>query len=232
MTRPPRGTSQLALDLPHQPDYRAERFAVSEANASALALVNRWPRWRAGHLLLIGPRGSGKTHLASMWRERTGALSLEAGAVGARLKDVARGAAVLVEDCDHGVDEDGLFHLINRAAGDAGVTVLMTAGSPLDEWPVQLADLASRLAAAETAVLNEPDDALLRQVLEKLFQDRRTPLSRGVIEYLLVHMERSVDFARLLVGELDRAALARQGPVTRTLARDALAALSTPVEDT
>ncbi|MGY6531996.1 hypothetical protein [Glycocaulis sp.] len=219
-------TSQLALDLSLEPDYRAESFAVSEANASALALVNRWPRWRHGHLLLTGPAGSGKTHLAHMWRVRTGARFLDAGTLSKALPGVQRGASVIVEDCYAGLDEMGLFHLLNRAAGDSGISVLMTARQPGGGWHVGVPDLASRLAAAETAVLNEPDDALLRQVLEKLFRDRRTPLSPGVIDYILVRMERSVDFARALVARLDNAALAAKGPVTRTLAREMLAGLS------
>jgi len=217
---------QLALDLVLEPDYRAEAFAVSEANAAALALVNRWPRWRQGHLLLVGPAGSGKTHLSHMWSARTQAMSLDAAGLSESLTTVGRGVAVLVEDCDRGVDEDALFHLLNRAAGDAGVTVLMTASCAPDVWPVALPDLASRLRASETAVLHEPDDALLRQVMEKLFRDRRTPLSPGVLEYLLDRMERSVDFARNLVAWLDREALARKGPVTRTLAREGLTVLS------
>jgi len=70
------------------------------------------------------------------------------------------------------------------------------------------------------------DDALLRQVMEKLFRDKRTPLSPGVLEYLLDRMERSVDYARRLTAWLDREALARKGPVTRTLAREGLSVLS------
>jgi len=73
---------------------------------------------------------------------------------------------------------------------------------------------------------HEPDDALLRQVMEKLFRERRTPLGAGVIEYLLVRMERSIDHARELTAWLDRAALAQKKPVTRALAREGLAALS------
>ncbi len=228
-------TSQLALDLSLKPDYRAESFAVSEANASALALVNRWPRWRHGHLLLIGPAGSGKTHLAHMWRVRTGARFLEAESLSKALPGVQRGASVVVEDGDRGVDEMGLFHLLNRAAGDSGISVLLTSRQPAGDWPVSVPDLTSRLVAAETAVLTEPDDALLRQVLEKLFRDRRTPLSPGVIDFILLRMERSVDFARALVAGLDNAALAAKGPVTRTLAREMLAGLSsadTTLEDT
>lgn len=221
----PARPGQMALDLSLGPDYRPESFAVSEANASALALVNRWPRWRQGHLLLIGPAGSGKTHLAEMWRARTNARRLDRGAISESLNSVGRGANIMIEDADRGVDEEGLFHLINRAAGDAGVSVLITARAPVEAWPVALPDLVSRLTAAEAARLHEPDDALLRQVLEKLFRDRRTPLSAGVVEYILMRMERSVDFARRLTAMLDNAALARKGPVTRAMARQMLQAL-------
>lgn len=224
--QPVKRPGQLALDLTLEPDYRAEAFSVSEANASALALVNRWPRWRHGHLLLLGPPGSGKTHLSRMWIERTQAIELAAPDLTRGLSRVGRGAAVVVEDCDRDLDEDALFHLLNRAAGDSGVTALMTAARAPADWPVALPDLASRLIATETAVLHEPDDALLRQVMEKQFRDRRTPLSPGVLEYLLTRTDRSVEYVRGLVAWLDREALARKGPVTRTLAREALTALS------
>lgn len=219
-------SAQLALDLALEPDYSKDAYCVTEANAAAHRIVLRWPRWRYGHLLLVGPAGSGKTHLAGIWAERAKAARLDPTQLAGGLADVQRGAAVLLEDLHQGVEEDGLFHLLNRAAGDAGVTVLMTAAKPPVDWPVALPDLASRLTAAETAVLQEPDDALLRQVMEKLLRDRRTPITAGVLEYLLTRMDRSVDYARALVAWLDREALARKGPVTRTLAREGLAALS------
>ena len=222
MTRP----AQLALDLQLEPDYRPESYCVSEANAGALALVNRWPTWRQGHMLLVGPPGAGKTHLARIWADRAGALAIAPQRLEGALPRIGRGAAVLLEDVHDGVDEDALFHLLNRAAGDAGVTALITGVGGPESWPITLADLRSRLGAAEAAVLHEPDDALLRQVMEKLFRERRTPLGPGVIDYLLVRMERSIDHARALTAWLDRAALARKKPVTRTLAREGLAALS------
>lgn len=218
--------NQLALDLALPPDYRAEAYAVSESNRSAWALVQRWPRWRMGHLLLTGPSGSGKTHLALVWAARSRAQALDRTALSGALRQTGRGATLLVEDVHQGVDEPALFHLINRAAGDSGVTLLMTGAGAPEDWGVGLPDLQSRLNAAERAVLHEPDDALLRQVMEKLLRDRRTPITAGVLDYVLPRMERSVDFARVLVAWLDREALARKGPVTRTLAREGLEALS------
>ncbi|MFW6413627.1 MAG: hypothetical protein ACOC0V_05770 [Oceanicaulis sp.] len=218
--------SQLALDLQLPPDYRAESYAVSEANRAAHALIGRWPRWRQGHLLLTGPKGSGKTHLASVWIARARPVIVDRMEISDALRGAGRGAALLVEDVHLGVDEAGLFHLINRAAGDSGVTLLMTGAGAPEDWGVRLPDLVSRLRAAERAVLHEPDDALLRQVMEKLLRERRTPVSPGLLEYVLPRMERSVDHARALAAWLDREALARKGPVTRTLAREGLAALS------
>jgi chromosomal replication initiation ATPase DnaA len=219
--------TQLALDLALEPDYSEDAFCVTEANAAAQRIMLRWPRWRYGHVLLVGPPGSGKTHMARIWAAKAKARALDPITLSKALPGVKRGEAIVLEDLHNGVDEDGLFHLLNRAAGDAGVTVLMTASRPAADWPVSLPDLASRLVAAETAVLHEPDDDLLRQVMEKLLRDRRTPMTAGVLEYLLTRMDRSVDYARALVAWLDREALARKGPVTRTLAREGLAALST-----
>ena len=118
--------SQLALDLALAPDYSEAAFCITDANRVAYKAVQRWPQWRMGHLLLLGPPGSGKTHLARIWSARAGAVSLAPAKLGAELSQVQRGAAVLLEDAHEGVDQDGLFHLLNRAAGDAGVTHVMT----------------------------------------------------------------------------------------------------------
>lgn len=213
---------QLALDLTTEPDYRSESFAVSESNASALAIVNRWPDWRQHHLLLIGPRSSGKTHLATIWQTRSAAIRLNGQTLGKDIRQLESPGSILIEDIDRSVDETGLFHLLNRAASDEGPCVLMTGTGYPEQWNITLPDLASRLKASETAILSAPDDALLRQVLEKLFRDRRTPLGHGVINYLLPRMERSVEFARRLVIALDHAALSRKSPVSRQMAGDVL----------
>src|SRR5258707_5609392 len=63
--------TQLSIDLPHRPALGRADFLVSDCNAAALGWIERWPDWPARALVLHGPAGSGKTHLAQLWRERS-----------------------------------------------------------------------------------------------------------------------------------------------------------------
>ncbi len=65
--------SQLPLALAHPPQHGRDSFLPGRSNRAALALVERWPDWPAPIALLSGPAGSGKTHLAHIWAERSGA---------------------------------------------------------------------------------------------------------------------------------------------------------------
>lgn len=214
--------TQLVLDLPHREDFSAARFIAGDSNAEARAALARWRDWPKGALALVGPPGTGKSHLGAMWREETGAAAPGRARLPAFLDAAPSGRPVLVEDADQGVDEMALFHLLNRAATGACPAVLLTAQTAPGRWPVATPDLASRLKALAVAELREPDDAMLRRLLEKLFRDRQAPVTDGLIDYLLPRMERSVAAARRLVEALDRSALARRTPVTRAVARSVL----------
>ena len=213
---------QLPLSLPHRAAMTRADFLVGEANRAAIALIDAWPHWPAPVVLIVGPAGSGKTHLVEIWRTAAGAAVAPASAVGDVDAMVGNGA-VAVEDLHAGpLDEPALFHLINRAA-ERDTALLMTSR----KWPsalsLKLPDLASRLRAARPVELGEPDDSLLHQVLVKLFADRQLAVDPTVVEAIVLRMERSLNAASAIVAELDRAALAEGKAITRSLAVAALA---------
>jgi chromosomal replication initiation ATPase DnaA len=111
---PPR---QLALALNHAESFAREDFLVGPPNEEALALIERWPDWPDRIMLLIGPEGSGKSHLAAIWAEIAGARSVAARSIGAASLPAAFATgALVVEDLAEGrFDERALFHLINVA---------------------------------------------------------------------------------------------------------------------
>jgi chromosomal replication initiation ATPase DnaA len=218
---------QLAFDLGTRAGYARADFFASGTNARALAKVDDAQKWSQGKLLLIGPAGSGKTHLAHIWARDFGAILIKGGDVTqAGVAEAAlNGQSVAVDDADSvagdAMAQTGLFHLHNIVQA-AGARLLMTARMPVRDWGLTLADLASRIEAADAARLEPPDDALLSAVLVKLFADRQIAVAPPLIAYLVTRMERSVSGAADLVVRLDGAALASQRPVTRALAAEVL----------
>jgi len=214
---------QLAFDLPHPETYRRESFFVSPANAAALAAVEADAGWPGGKLVLVGPAGTGKTHLAHLWAAASGARLIAARQLRSdSLRDL--GPRVAVEDADEVAGEpaaeEALFHLHNLIL-PAG-RLLVTARTPPRDWGLRLPDLLSRMQAAGLARLDEPDDALLSAVLVKLFADRQIAVPVALIGWLVSRMERSIAAARDLVAQLDARALAEGRPVSRALAAELL----------
>lgn len=212
---------QLALDLRHDESFAREDFLVSPANAAALAMIERWPDWPARALALVGPEGSGKSHLAAIWAERSGARFLSARVLGEAnlMGALATGALVLEDVASSNFDQRALFHLLNLVREEEAF-VLMTASSSPAAWPIGLLDLASRLRAIPTVALEPPDGALLRGVLVKLFTDRQLDVDEGLIAFLLGRIGRSLSDAREAVATLDAEALRRGRAVNRALAAD------------
>jgi chromosomal replication initiation ATPase DnaA len=214
---------QLVLAFDHRQNFDRAEFLPGPGNAAALALIDRWPDWPSHAVALSGPRGAGKSHLAAIWAQAAGAITISAGAIEATAVPQALSAgALVIEDAgDGGLDEAAWFHLLNLAK-EQRAWVLMTARSPPASWLITLADLASRLRALPLATLAPPDDAMLRAVLVKQFADRQLAVDEALIRYLIERIERSYAAARQVVTELDRAALALKRPVNRALAGEIL----------
>lgn len=208
---------QLALSLPHRAALAREDFLVSSANEHAVALIDRWPAWLSPSLMLIGPPGSGKTHLAQVWRSMSGAALCRAEDVTVpAVPKLLNASALVVEDLPgRNLDETALFHLLNLGREEKSFLLLTSRLHPAG-WSLSLKDLASRLNAMPLAVVREPDDALLRGILVKLFNDRQIAVDEATVAYMLSHMERSAGAARAVVDLIDRRSLEEGAAVTRS----------------
>jgi chromosomal replication initiation ATPase DnaA len=209
---------QLRLSLGRQGLQSLDEFVRGPSNAAAVAAIAAWPTWQGGCLAVIGPKGSGKSHLARAWASAVGAVVIDP--LDPDVVAVA-GRPVLLEDADRGASTEGLFHLINLAARDGG-GLLLTARTRPATWPTALPDLRSRLNAFPVAEIEPPDDTVLEGVLRRFFRDRNIRPPEEVYPYLLARMGRSIPDAEAIVRRLDEAGEEGFRPVTRVLARQIL----------
>lgn len=224
-----RMTEQLKFDLTVRPALRREDFYVTPSNGVAVALIDGWREWPGGKLVLKGPKGSGKTHLAHVWAEASGARIVNA----AELPDISVAelaqTPLCIEDAEAAAgNEDAeahMFHLHNLVLSE-GHALLVTAVQEPARWNLQLPDLKSRMEGTQLVALNPPDDELLSAVLGKLFADRQLSPNPDVVPYLVRHAPRSFAAAQAIVARLDDMALGTGKPMSRDMARRALAGLN------
>ena len=214
---------QLAFVLPHAESLTRDNFLEGPANAAGIALVDAWPEWPNRIMLLVGPEGSGKSHLAAIWAEQAGARSTTAQALDpASVPGALATGALVVEDLRPAeVDERALFHLMNLAREDEAY-VLITARVAPASSRIELRDLRSRLRAVPVVTLLPPNDQLLRALIVKFCADRQLAVDETVVSYLATRIERSYAAARQAVELLDTEALRLGRPVTRALAAELL----------
>jgi len=212
---------QLALALPHQESFARDDFLDGPSNQAALTLLAAWPDWPGRAIMLVGPEGAGKSHLAAIWAEQAGARIASARllATGDVPASLATDALVLEDVAEGATDEAALFHLLNLAR-ERDAFLLITARTPPATWRLRVPDLASRLKALPVVTVTPPDEHLLRAVMVKLFSDRQIAPDAALLDYLMSRIERSFASVRMAVERLDGEALRRQRPVTRALASE------------
>lgn len=218
---------QLPFAFEARPAHGMADFVIGPPNETAVVWLDRWPEWPGPALVLTGPPASGKSHLCHVFQARAEAVyllseALTTEAVPDLLGDTR--AAILddaVFDAAAAVDEEALLHLYNVLAERGGHLLIASRRRP-SSWLVSLPDLASRLLAAPSVQLGEPDDRLLRAVLLKMFADRQLRPGDDAIEFLVRRIERSFRTARRMVEALDRAALAERRDLTVPFVREVL----------
>jgi chromosomal replication initiation ATPase DnaA len=217
-------TQQLPLLLPHDAAMGADDFLVTPCNSEAAAWIDKWPEWPTHGLIVTGLPGSGKTHLMSLWLQKTGGSVVAAD----DLIDITPPALMAETKCialdnanffaGNGLAEKQLFHLFNFVKENKGF-LLLTMATGAGQAGFELPDLRSRLLTLPVAALLPPDDELLEALIVKQFSDRQVAVDAGVVAYIASRAARDAASIRAIVQRLDLAALAEGCKITIPLAR-------------
>lgn len=218
-------SNQIPLSFDVSPSKGRDDLISSASVEAAVSVLDLWPNWRSHIVILAGPTGSGKSHIAHVWREKAVAQNIEFSASTDEIVTICKQSPILLEDIDRqDMDETKFFHLLN-AVKEAQSSILITSRTWPASWPIKLPDLASRIKSATVVEIGEPDEMLLTHVIFKLFADRQIEIDEKIVNYLVMRMERSLAVAQNIVERMDHLALSKKVPVSRAIAADVLAEL-------
>ena len=222
---------QLPLDFTNRCDLGREDFMVSDCNREAFNLVDSWPHWFGSGLLIYGPKGCGKSHLAHLFIDKVRASSaspqkvaiINAAAVNIRnVKRLAEeNTAIAVENVMPKNNNEALFHLFNLFNVE-GKFMLWTAETAPNLMNFALKDLQTRLNMMPRAAIKEPDDMMLQMLIVKLFNDRQIKITPEILSYIINTAPRSFAYIEALVEEIDKISLAYQSSVNYIIIRKAM----------
>jgi len=203
--------SQIGLPFDWEGQAQADNFLIGEANHLALRHIEQWRDWPIPISILSGPARSGKTTLGRHF------IALSDGEV--------------IDDAERQGDEY-LFHQWNIAR-DSGRPLLLIAQNAPAQWNVTLPDLRSRLVAAPHIRIAEPDDMLVRQLIETGLARAGSAFSSDVPEWLARRIERSYAAVADLLVRLNSLSLAASRKISVPMLKEALQISGTsPITET
>ena len=215
-------SDQLILKFPTQQAYKKEDFYVSPSNQEAYDFINSWPKWIKRIINIFGPVGSGKTHLASILKNKTTFLQVDSSKLNQKtfLKFKTK-EALIIENLDEKISEKLLFSLWNSALQD-NKYLLITSKQPINSYKFKLQDLESRVNSSLIIGIKLPSDDLISVILAKNFSDKQIKIEKKHIDYIIKRIDRSYEKISQFILTLDKYSLKKGSPFSLKLIKEVL----------
>ena len=215
-------TDQLILQFPTNQIYLKEDFYVSPSNKKAYEFISSWPKWIQRTVNIFGPPGSGKTHLASILKNKTSTLEIQSESLNDKIFfKFKTKEALIIENLNEKVSEKLLFSLWNVALQD-NKYILITSSKPINSYKFELTDLTSRINSSIIIGINLPSDDLISVILAKNFSDKQIKVEKKHIDYIVKRIDRSYQKISQFILTLDKYSLKKGSPFNLKLIKEVL----------
>jgi len=215
-------TEQLILKFPSSKVYLKEDFYVSPSNNEAYDFINNWPKWIKRICNIFGPTGSGKTHIASLLKNKTSFLEIKSNQLSDKtFFKFKTKEALIIEDLNEKVDEKLLFSIWNTSLQD-NKYILITSSKPIYTYKFKLSDLKSRVNSCVSIGIKLPRDDLIGVILAKNFSDKQIKVNKKHIDYIIKRIDRSYEKISQFISILDKYSLKKGSPFNLKLIKEVL----------
>jgi len=213
---------QLILKFPSHQAYKKEDFYVSPSNQEAYDFINSWPRWIKKIVNIFGPSGSGKSHLASILKNKTSYLKINSNELNEKIFTRYKiKEALIIENLDEKISEKLLFALWNVAMQD-NKYLMITSKKPISSYKFKLKDLTSRVKSSLIIGIKLPSDDLISVIIAKSFSDKQIKVEKKHIDYIIKRIDRSYEKISQFILTLDKYSLKKRKPFSLKLIKEVL----------
>jgi chromosomal replication initiation ATPase DnaA len=213
---------QLILKFPSHQAYKKEDFYVSPSNREAYDFINSWPRWIKKIVNIFGPSGSGKSHLASILKNKTSYLKINSNELNEKIFTRYKiKEALIIENLDEKISEKLLFALWNVAMQD-NKYLMITSKKPISSYKFKLKDLTSRVKSSLIIGIKLPSDDLISVIIAKSFSDKQIKVEKKHIDYIIKRIDRSYEKISQFILTLDKYSLKKRKPFSLKLIKEVL----------
>tara|TARA_Y100000590_G_scaffold292934_1_gene329917 strand:+ start:16742 stop:17401 length:660 start_codon:yes stop_codon:yes gene_type:complete len=213
---------QLILKFPNHQAYKKEDFYVSPSNLEAYDFINSWPKWIKRIINIYGPSGSGKSHLASILKNKTSCIKINSDQLNEKIfLEFKTKESMIIENLNEKVSEKLLFSLWNVALQD-NKYLLITSIKPITLYKFKLPDLVSRVSSILIIGINLPSDDLISAILAKNFSDKQISVDKKHIDYIIKRIDRSYEKISQFILTLDKYSLKKGSPFSLKLIKEVL----------
>ena len=209
---------QLILKFPKNLVFKKEDYYVSQSNQEAYDFIVSWPKWIKRIVNIYGPTGSGKTHLASILKNKTRCMQIESKDLKDKIfLEFKTKEALILENLDEKISEKLLFSLWNHALQD-NKYLLIPSKKPISLYKFKLKDLKSRVSIG----IKLPDDDLISVIIAKNFSDKQIKVEKKHIDYIIKRIDRSYEKISQFILTLDKYSLKKGTPFSLKLIKEVL----------
>ncbi len=218
-------SQQIIFSLGRKASYNIDDFFVAPANAMALKQLMLFPNWGVDRLanicMIRGPHFSGKTHLAHIFAQISGAKFIDEAFL-ERKETIDKLSHLIIDDLDLKLHyEEQIFHIFNECL-DRKKFLLLLSSQSVQAIDFKTQDCASRMLAINQIEIVKPSIELIEAMLYKNFADRQISLAPEVVKYILLRIERSYESTRELIERLDEKSLGLRSKITVPLVKEVL----------
>ena len=189
-------------------------FCVSKKNIFAYELINKWPLWHNQISFIYGPQDCGKSLITELWIKKSQAVRIkidffEETKFSQNLKNLEKSRCWVLEDIDLLLRlnvkniEEKILNIFNILINKGDYLLITSKNSP-SNLKNNLNDLSSRLKSTMVVEVKEPDETLIKELIQKKLALKQIIISEKNINFLINRIERSYVSVNKIIQLIDQ----------------------------